>query len=111
TRWMFEQYEFPFEVVYPQRLDAGNLKAQFDVLVFVDGGIPGPAAGGAAATASRRFGSAAASDLPDSLKAMTGRVTVEKTVPELKSFLEAGGRIVTIGSSTILARHLGLPVE
>src|ERR687887_730149 len=40
TRWLFEQYEFPFEVVYPQTLDAGNLNAKFDVLVFVDGGIP-----------------------------------------------------------------------
>jgi hypothetical protein len=110
TRWMFEQFEFPFQVVYPQRLDAGNLKDQFDVLVFVDGGIPGPA-GGAAATASRRFGTEAAEDLPAEFKGMTGRVTVEKTVPQLKAFLEAGGRIVTIGSSTALARHLGLPVE
>jgi len=110
TRWMFEQFEFPFEVVYPQRLDAGNLKQQFDVLVFVDGGIPGPAAG-AASTASRRFGAEAASDLPDQFKSMTGRVTVEKTVPQLKAFLEAGGRIVTIGSSVALARYLNLPVE
>ncbi len=110
TRWLFEQFEFPFEVVYPQRLDAGNLKEQFDALIFVDGGIPGPAAG-AAATASRRFGNEAADDLPAELKSMTGRVTVEKTIPQLKAFLEAGGRIVTIGSSTALARHLGLPLE
>src|SRR6185295_11783627 len=49
TRWLFEQYEFPFEVVYPAMLDAGNLNAKFDVLVFVDGGIPerdAPAEGG-----------------------------------------------------------------
>ena len=110
TRWMFEQFEFPFEVVYPQRLDEGNLKQQFDVLVFVDGGIPGPAAG-AAATANRRFGAEAAEDLPAEYKATTGRVTVEKTVPQIKAFLEAGGRVVAIGSSTALARHLGLPVE
>lgn len=110
TRWMFEQFEFPFEVVYPQRLDAGNLRNQFDVLVFVDGGIPGTAAG-AAATASRRFGSEAPDDLPAEFKSMTGRVTVEKTVPQLKAFLEAGGRIVAIGSSTALAGYLGLPVE
>ena len=31
TRWLFEKYEFPFEVVYPQALDAGNLKSKFDV--------------------------------------------------------------------------------
>jgi zinc carboxypeptidase len=111
-RWIFEQFEFPFEVVYPQRLDAGNLNAQFDVLVFADGGIPAASAtGGAAATASRRFGNQAADDLPAEYRAMTGRVTVEKTVPQLKAFLEAGGRIVTIGNSIALARYLGLPVE
>jgi hypothetical protein len=27
TRWLFEQYEFPFEVVFPNTLDAGNLNA------------------------------------------------------------------------------------
>ena len=42
---------------------------------------------------------------------MTGRDTVEKTVPQIKAFLEAGGRVVTIGSSTALAGYLGLPVE
>ncbi|HEV8355164.1 MAG TPA: M14 metallopeptidase family protein [Gemmatimonadales bacterium] len=111
-RWMFEQFEFPFEVVYPQRLDAGNLNAQFDVLVFADGGVPAPSAtGGAAATASRRFGAQPAEDLPPELRATTGRVTVEKTVPQLKAFLEGGGRIVTIGSSVALARYLGVPVE
>ena len=48
TRWMFEQYEFPFEVVFPGTLDAGNLNAKYDVLVFVDGAIPlrDPAPGG-----------------------------------------------------------------
>ena len=40
TRWLLEQFEFPFEVVYPQTLDAGNLKAKYDVLIFADGGIP-----------------------------------------------------------------------
>ena len=58
TRWLFEQYQFPFEVVYPQTLDAGNLNAKFDVLVFVDGGIPErdrrPAAAAVAASARSR---------------------------------------------------------
>ncbi|MGA1416939.1 MAG: M14 family metallopeptidase, partial [Gemmatimonadaceae bacterium] len=31
TRWLLEQYEFPFDVVYPQQLDAGNLNAKYDV--------------------------------------------------------------------------------
>ena len=40
TRWLLEQFEFPFEVVFPKTLDAGNLASQFDVLIFVDGAIP-----------------------------------------------------------------------
>ena len=34
TRWLLEQFEFPFEVVFPQTLDAGNLTSKFDVLIF-----------------------------------------------------------------------------
>ena len=45
VRWILEQYEFDFEVVYPQTLDAGNLKAKYDVLLFPDGGIPEPPSG------------------------------------------------------------------
>ena len=32
TRWLFEQFEFPFELVYPQTLDAGDLNAKFDAI-------------------------------------------------------------------------------
>ena len=110
TRWILEQFEFPFQVVYPQRLDAGNLKEQFDVLVFVDGAIPAGQGGGGQGGQGGFGGGAPAADLPQEFRAMTGRVTVEKTVPQLKAFLEAGGRIVTIGGSTSLARHLGLAV-
>jgi hypothetical protein len=42
---------------------------------------------------------------------MTGRITAEKTIPQLKAFLEAGGSIVTIGSSANLAYQLNLPVK
>ena len=40
VRWLLEQFEFDFEVVYPATLDAGNLKAKYDVILFPDGGIP-----------------------------------------------------------------------
>ena len=32
-------------------------------------------------------------------------------MPQLKKFMEAGGTVVTIGTSTNLAYHLGLPVR
>jgi hypothetical protein len=107
TRWLFEQYEFPFEVVFPAALDAGGLNGRFDVLIFADGGIPlrdgaGPRFGGAEPDPQ---------SIPAEWRDKLGRVTVAKTVPQLKQFLEEGGTILTVGGSTALAYHLGLPVE
>src|SRR5438067_12860960 len=102
TRWLFEQYEFPFEVVYPHTFDAGNLNAKFDVLVFVDGAIPlrdPPSAQGGG------FGQPAADSIPAEFRPWLGRVTVAKTVPELKKFVEHGGPNLMSGSSTSLGLH------
>jgi len=110
TRWIFEQYEFPFDVVYPQTLDAGNLNAKYDVLVFVDGAIPerdSPTAGGGGGFG----GQPPADSIPAEFRGWLGRVTVAKTVPELKKFIENGGTVLTIGSSTSLGHHLGLPIR
>ncbi len=40
VRLILERAEFTFEQVFPQTLDAGNLRAKYDVLIFTDGGIP-----------------------------------------------------------------------
>jgi hypothetical protein len=40
TRWLLEQFEFPFDVVYAKTLDAGNLANKYDVLIFVDEPFP-----------------------------------------------------------------------
>ncbi|MEO8451323.1 MAG: M14 metallopeptidase family protein [Gemmatimonadota bacterium] len=109
-RWLLERYEYPFEIVYPKRLDAGSLNQQFDALIFVDGSIPGPV-GGNDVSAYFRSGSQPPPDVPAEYQDRIGRVSVEKTIPVLKTFLEAGGRIVTIGTATALAGHLGLPLR
>src|SRR5690606_37439528 len=100
------QYGVPFEVVYPQRLDAGDLARDFDVLVFVDGAIP-PAGG-----RGGRFGGGGGGNdrLPEEYRDRTGSITAETTIPALRAFVEGGGRIITIGSSTALVDHFGLPV-
>jgi hypothetical protein len=110
TRWIFEQYEFPFEVVFPGTLDAGNLNAKYDVLVFVDGGIPERDASG---QGGGGFGGnqPAPDTIPAEFRGWLGRVTVSKTVPELKKFAENGGTVLTIGSSTAFGHHLGLPIR
>jgi len=110
TRWLFEQFEFPYTVVYPQTLDAGNLSGKYDVLVFQGGAIPAPAGEGQ----GRRGGFGREIDpstIPEEFRGWLGRVTPEKTIPQLKRFLEDGGTIITVGSSTALAYYLGLPLS
>jgi len=110
TRWLFEQFEFPYTVVYPQTLDAGNLSEKYDVLVFQGGAIPAPAGEGQ----GRRGGFGREIDpstIPEEFRGWLGRVTPEKTIPQLKKFLEDGGTIITVGSSTALAYYLGLPLS
>jgi hypothetical protein len=102
TRWIMEQYEIPFTVVYPAELNAGNLRARYDVLVLPDGAIPNPGTGG--------FGGGQQRQPPDSLRHMGGRIT-DQTVPHIRAFLEAGGEVLTIGSATRLAYMLELPVK
>ncbi len=108
TRLVFEQFEFPFEVVYPQTLDAGGLAAKYDVLVFVDGAIPAREVGGPDPFLG---GQPRAEDIPAEYRGQVGSITVAKTIPQLKQFVEDGGLLLAIGSSTAVAQHFGLPVS
>ncbi|HXF41329.1 MAG TPA: M14 metallopeptidase family protein [Blastocatellia bacterium] len=111
VRWLLEQYEFPFTVVYPPSLDSGNLASKFDVLIFVDGGIPLRDGRGGAAGGGGGFGGPIdPQSIPAEFRDRLGNVTVAKTVPKLREFLEAGGSILTIGSSTSLGYNTGLPI-
>ena len=117
TRWLFERFEFPFEVVFPAALDTGRLASRFDVLVFPTGAIPVSdserAGGGGGGGGGGDVFFATQPDpqrIPVEFRSWLGRVTVAKTVPQLRQFLEDGGTIITIGTSTNLARDLGLAV-
>jgi hypothetical protein len=112
-RWLLEQFDFPYELVYPQELDAGNLKDKFDVIVFTDGAFRGGGGGrGGAGGGGRggRGGAASGPEIPAEYRAMQGNITTANTIPQLKSFLDAGGSIITVGSSTSMAELLGVPV-
>ena len=110
TRWIMEQFEFPFERVYAPTLDAGDIDKKFDVLIFVTGAIPGTGAG-------RRGGGgpSAAIDpatIPTEYRDQLGAMTVAKTLPKIKEFIEKGGTVLAIGSSASnLSAFLQLPVE
>jgi len=123
-RWMFEQYEFPFEVVYPQILDAGGLKNSFDVIVFpsqtyATGARANNANMVKAMTKNGGVGMAGnggghydppAESIPEEYRSMLGNITANKTIPPLKKFIDEGGTIVAIGSSATIGQAMGLPV-
>src|SRR5205085_9116925 len=88
TRWILEQFEFSFQVVYPAALDEGNLAARFDVLVLPDGALPRTqTAGGGGAGGGRLSPQPKPEDIPEEYRSWLGRVTAEKTIPQLKKFV------------------------
>lgn len=102
NRWIFEKYEFPYTVVYPQELDKGGLNAKYDVLVFQSDVL------GREGRPPQK--QPAPADLPAEWRMALGHVTPEKTVPQLASFAKAGGTVIAVGGATRLGPELGLPV-
>src|SRR5665811_931417 len=103
ARFILEQFEFPYQVVYPPTLDAGNLIAKFDVLILPDGvtfGRPNARTG-------PRINP---EDVPAEYRDRVGSMTVAETIPQLLKFLNAGGTILAIGSATDLGIQLQLPI-
>jgi hypothetical protein len=108
-RLIMEQYHFAAEVIYAKDIDTGKLKTKYDVIVFVGGAIPS-----LTATIGRGFGGfeePKADSIPEAYRNRLSKITAAKSIPQLKQFLEDGGNIITIGSSTNLAYHLNLPVK
>jgi hypothetical protein len=106
TRWLFEQYEFPYEIIYPKTIDAGNLASRYDVIVLPSGAVPvreGATGRGGAFEMDT-------TTIPAEFRERSGRTTIAKSVPQLRQFLEAGGTVVAVGTSSSLGTHLGLPI-
>jgi hypothetical protein len=112
TRWIFEQYHFPFTVVFAKEIDAGNLKSKYDVILFVGGAIPAfRAEAGSNAMGGYEGREPNEKEIPEMYHAQLGRITAAKSIPALKEFTEAGGTIITFGSSANLAYHFKLPIR
>lgn len=107
VRWMLEQFHFEYDLVFPKEIDSGKLNEKYDVLLFIGPGIPS-ASGGSSRYSRDQPG---ASEIDEKYHHMLGRVTPEKSIPQLKEFVEKGGRIITVGDATDMAYHFGLPVE
>jgi hypothetical protein len=110
--WMtliMEQFNYPSQYIYSQRVDAGDLRKDFDVIIFTSGAIP----------AVRREAVAAPSQpalpnydgTPAEFRHMMGSITQEKSMPQIKKFIEEGGIVITLESSGNISQHLGIPIQ
>lgn len=106
TRWLFDEFGFNYEVVYGNDLDTADLAAKYDVILFPSGAVPGQDSTRAATNPLEDDPTVSAEH-----KRRWANISVSKTMPRLKAFVEAGGHVIGIGSSAgNLAKHLGLPV-
>ncbi|MRG45469.1 peptidase [Chitinophaga sp. SYP-B3965] len=110
TRWLFEQFNFSYEMIYPKTIDTGGLRKKYDMIIFTAGAIPDTGKPRAGAARGRGGAQPKATDIPAEYRPWLGRISADTSIPQLKKFLEEGGQIVTIGSSTNLVYHLKLPV-
>ncbi|MCH7413360.1 M14 family metallopeptidase [Belliella sp. R4-6] len=104
VRWILEQYNFEFQLIFAKEIDQGNLNSKYDAILFISGGIPGLQSSGG-------YRGPREEDTPAEYHHMLGSISADKSIPQLKKFMENGGKVVAIGSSSILAYHLELPVR
>ena len=107
-RWMLERYEFPFELVFPQVLEAGNLKASYDVIVFPSDTYTEGRGGRGGGGGGRR--GPAIEAIPEEMRSMLGSITNAKTVPAVRKFVEDGGTVVSLGAASTIGEAMGLTI-
>jgi len=105
-KWIMEQHNFSYKSLYVKEINEGNLQKKYDVIIFVGGAIP-------SVSSVSQFNprdTARTTGIPAEYRAQTGRISADTSIIALRKFMESGGTIVTIGTSTNLAYHLKLPV-
>jgi hypothetical protein len=115
--WLLREFEFPVQQVWGDRIEAGDLGRDFDVLVFHTG-LPGPRdLDRAARRADEQHIPALRAALPpfedwSDLEARAVRLTGEKSLPALREFVTQGGTLIALGGECEkVVRHFDLPIK
>jgi hypothetical protein len=92
TRFLLEEFEFPYKLVFPPDIDAGRLKDNYDVLI-----LPNDAVMGRTARDRGERGDMESLDrIPEEFRPRVGRTSVQKTLPQIREFLMAGGTVLAM---------------
>jgi hypothetical protein len=106
-RFVFDQFEFPYEVVFANDIDNGDLSARYDVLI-----LPDNASLSSSVDTTQTFQQRIQPDrVPAEWRSRLGRITVEKTLPKIKAFVENGGTLLALSDAAEIGYQLGLPIS
>jgi hypothetical protein len=104
TRFLLEQFAFPYTTVRDSAITAGNLAATFDVIVLPNDGL-------AALTGERRAG-AGQGPPPDEPPPEYRSGLGKEGVDSLQAWVKAGGTLITFGEAGSLPiDRFGLPLR
>jgi hypothetical protein len=96
TRWILEQYKFPFRSLYNADIRGGHLRERYDVIILPDIGERSILDGNRPGTIPERYAGGVGED----------------GAQELRDFVTAGGTLIAFNNaSTFAINQLQLPVE
>ncbi|MEO7366591.1 MAG: M14 metallopeptidase family protein [Gemmatimonadaceae bacterium] len=105
-RFVFDQFEFPYDVVFANDIDNGDLSSKYDVLILPDGATL------QSDTVGRGFESRLQPDkVPEEWRSHLGRITAAKSLPKIRAFVEKGGTLLALGDAAEIGYKLDLPVS
>ncbi len=112
VRFAFDRFEIPYDLIFKERVRAGDLRRDYDVIVVPSQGRDGkgivydvaPRDRPIAYTQTAEFRSLG---MYGSSEDITGGMGLEGVL-ELQRFLEAGGTLMTLGAATTLPTDFGL---
>jgi hypothetical protein len=107
TRWVFDQYHFPYQTVHDRDVRAGELKIRYDVIILPDESAR-LILDGTSARSERGEGDGEGGRYPEEYAGGLGK----EGVKALSDFVAAGGTLVTLNNASNFAiEQLGAPVR
>jgi hypothetical protein len=106
TRWLFDQYQFPFTRLRHDEARAGNLRAKYDAIILPDQSVNALTGGIPARSSAGEDGAGGA--YPAEFTGGLG----EAGIRALREFIEAGGTLITFNNASNFAiEKLDAPVK
>ena len=106
TRWVFDQYRFPYATLHDAEIRAGSLYPKYDVIILPDQSSRALAEGNSAKP--ERGESESGGVYPPEYAGGLG----EAGIKALREFIAAGGTVITLNNASNFAiEHLGAPVK